>query len=109
MPLKNKADRQAYNRRITPGSPRNGGTGSAAHMKKAAKRINAGIVKVVNANAKYQRNSRIKNPRGPYRFAARARAKKSGLPCNITVEGLNWPTHCRCWGLNLAMTSLTVL
>lgn len=51
--------------------------------------------------AEYQRNRRFKFPREALVDQAKSRAKKFGLPCDITVEALHWPTHCPILGLEL--------
>jgi hypothetical protein len=49
----------------------------------------------------YQRESRRKNPREHIVMAAKARAKRDGLPFNISVESLNWPEYCPVLGIKL--------
>lgn len=51
--------------------------------------------------AEYQRNQRLKFPREALVCQAKSRAKKFGLPCDISVESLEWPTHCPILGLEL--------
>lgn len=51
--------------------------------------------------AEYQRNSRAKNPRDHLIHQARARAKRDGLPFDITLETMHWPTHCPVLGIEL--------
>jgi hypothetical protein len=54
--------------------------------------------------AEYQRNSRGRRPRETLVEQARGRAKRDGLPCDITVELLEWPTHCPVLGVELDYT-----
>lgn len=51
--------------------------------------------------AEYQRNQRARRPKEALVCQAKSRAKKFGLPCDLTVEGLHWPTHCPILGLEL--------
>jgi hypothetical protein len=51
--------------------------------------------------AEYQRNQRAKNPRGALVAQAKYRAKRDGLPFDISVETLQWPTHCPILGIEL--------
>ena len=51
--------------------------------------------------AGYQRKRRLKFPRETLVDQAKYRAKKFNLPCDLTVEGLHWPTHCPILGLEL--------
>lgn len=51
--------------------------------------------------AEYQRQSRKRNPRMHMVIAARYRAQRDGLPCDITVETVNWPIHCPVLGFEL--------
>lgn len=51
--------------------------------------------------AEYQRNQRARRPREALVCQAKGRAKKFGLPCDLTVEALHWPTHCPILGLEL--------
>ena len=51
--------------------------------------------------AEWQRQWRSDNPRDNLVILARARAKKGGYPCTITVADLEWPTHCPIFGIEL--------
>lgn len=51
--------------------------------------------------AAYQRNSRARNPREHLIYQARQRATRDGLPFNITVDTVQWPTHCPVLGIEL--------
>lgn len=51
--------------------------------------------------AEYQRNSRRRNARQHLVYDARARAKRNGIPCDITAEDLEWPTNCPVFGVEL--------
>ncbi len=51
--------------------------------------------------AKYQRDRRQQNPQEALVNQARSRAKRDGLPCNITLENMDWPTHCPIFGVEL--------
>ncbi len=42
-----------------------------------------------------------KHPRRNLLYAAKCRAKKKGLEFSITVEDIEWPTHCPILGLEL--------
>jgi hypothetical protein len=44
--------------------------------------------------AEYQRNRRLKYPQEALVNQAKSRAKKFGLPFNLSVETMKWPTHC---------------
>jgi hypothetical protein len=33
--------------------------------------------------------------------AAKSRAKRYGIPCDITVDDIDWPTHCPILGVEL--------
>jgi hypothetical protein len=51
--------------------------------------------------AEYQRNSRARSPKDHLVSQAKMRAKRDGLPFNLTVDGLYWPTHCPILGIKL--------
>jgi hypothetical protein len=51
--------------------------------------------------AEYQRNARLRRPREALVCQAKSRAKRDGLPYNISVEAMEWPTHCPILGLEL--------
>ena len=51
--------------------------------------------------AQYQRNRRMKFPRETLVDQAKYRAKRDGLPFDISVETLAWPTHCPVLGMEL--------
>ena len=51
--------------------------------------------------AEYQRKSRRTRARHHLVYDARARAKRDGIPCAITVEDIVWPTHCPAFGIEL--------
>ena len=51
--------------------------------------------------AEWQRQWRAENPKDVMIINARVRAKQRGLLCTITVEDLQWPTHCPIFGLEL--------
>ena len=51
--------------------------------------------------AMYQRNRRMAFPKETLVDQARYRAKRDGLPFNISVETLTWPTHCPVLGIEL--------
>ncbi len=51
--------------------------------------------------AQYQRNSRKRNPRGHLVTEAKSRAKQFGLPFDISVDDINWVTHCPVLGVEL--------
>ena len=51
--------------------------------------------------AQYQRNSRKRNPKHHLVYDARARARRNGVPYDLTVEDLTWPTHCPVLGIEL--------
>ena len=55
--------------------------------------------------AKWQRDWRANNPREVMVINARARAKKAGYPCTITVDDIDWVTHCPIFGLELDYNS----
>ena len=51
--------------------------------------------------AAYQRTSRQLRPKDHLVALAKYRAKRDGLPFNISVETLDWPAHCPVLGLEL--------
>ena len=51
--------------------------------------------------AKLQRQWRSKHPKDTLIIAARSRARKFALPCDITTEDLEWPSHCPVLGIEL--------
>jgi hypothetical protein len=51
--------------------------------------------------AQYQQQSRERNPRSHLVIDARARGKRNGVPVNITVEDIDWVTHCPVLGIEL--------
>lgn len=51
--------------------------------------------------AKLQRDWRTKHPQETLVLAARSRAKKARLSCDITVDTIHWPTHCPVLGIKL--------
>src|SRR5437868_12218740 len=51
--------------------------------------------------AEYQRNQRTRNPRENLVYLAKHRAKRDGLPFNLSVETIEWPTHCPILGVEL--------
>ena len=55
----------------------------------------------LNRYAFYQREWRRKNPKETMVINAKVRAKKYGFPCDISVEMLEWPTHCPIFGIEL--------
>jgi hypothetical protein len=52
--------------------------------------------------AAYQAASRKRNPQKHLVSDARSRARRDGLPCDITFETMQWPTHCPVLGIPLA-------
>lgn len=54
--------------------------------------------------AKLQREWRRRNPKKVLVLAARSRAKRNGLPFDITVESLKWPERCPILGIVLDYT-----
>ena len=58
--------------------------------------------------AELQREWRTAHPRENLIILARARAKERGLPCTITVEELDWPTHCPIFSMELDYTTTPV-
>ena len=52
--------------------------------------------------AAYQAASRKRNPRAHLVYDARARARRDGLPCDITMNDIDWVTHCPVLGIELA-------
>ena len=51
--------------------------------------------------ARLQANSRKRNPRMHLVIDARARAKRYGIPVDITVDDIDWVTHCPVLGIEL--------
>ena len=51
--------------------------------------------------AAYQQSSRRRNAKQHLVIDARGRAKKNGIPCTITVEDIDWVTHCPVLGIEL--------
>lgn len=51
--------------------------------------------------AELQRNWRANNPRENLVNLARARAKRGNYPCTVTVEDIEWATHCTILGIEL--------
>lgn len=51
--------------------------------------------------ATYQQNSRRRNAKQHLVIDARGRAKKNGIPCTITVDDIDWVTHCPIFGIEL--------
>lgn len=51
--------------------------------------------------AQYQRKRRMKFPRETLIDQAKYRAKRDGLPFDISVATLVWPTHCPVLGMEL--------
>jgi hypothetical protein len=51
--------------------------------------------------AEYQRVSRMKDPKGHLLAQAKMRAKRDGLPFDISIDTLLWPTHCPVLGIEL--------
>jgi hypothetical protein len=51
--------------------------------------------------AELQRQWRANNPKDVMVINARARAKKKGYPCTITVADISWVTHCPIFGIEL--------
>jgi hypothetical protein len=51
--------------------------------------------------AEYARKRRARLPQEALVIQAKSRAKRDGLPYNLTIEGLHWPTHCPIFGLEL--------
>jgi len=43
----------------------------------------------------------MKHPKQARVVSARMEAKKQGLPFNLTVEAITWPTHCPILGVEL--------
>lgn len=56
--------------------------------------------------AGYQRASRARNPRQHMVYAARQRARRDGLPCDIAVGDIAWATHCPVRGVELIYTEM---
>jgi hypothetical protein len=54
--------------------------------------------------ATHQRNWRAANPKKTLVFAAKSRAKRDGLPFDLSIERLFWPTHCPVLGIELDYT-----
>jgi len=52
--------------------------------------------------AEYQRKNRAKNPRVHLVNQAKSRARRDGLPFDISVETMYWPTHCPVLGIELS-------
>jgi hypothetical protein len=52
--------------------------------------------------AEYQRKDRAKNPRVHLVNQAKTRARRDGLPFDISVETMYWPTHCPVLGVELS-------
>lgn len=51
--------------------------------------------------AEYQRKRRLTHPRETLVEQAKSRAKKGGLPFNISVATIDWSTHCPVLGIEL--------
>ena len=51
--------------------------------------------------ARLQANSRRRNPRNHLVTDARARAKRYGVPADITIADIDWVTHCPVFGIEL--------
>jgi len=51
--------------------------------------------------ARLQANSRKRNPRKHLVIDARARAKRYGVPADITEKDIQWVTHCPALGVEL--------
>ena len=51
--------------------------------------------------AQYQRDRRHRKPQEHLVMCAQTRARRDGLPYDITVENMAWPTHCPVLGIAL--------
>jgi hypothetical protein len=51
--------------------------------------------------AQYQRNSRERHPKRHMLYDAKARAKRNGTPFEVSLDDIDWPTHCPVLGLEL--------
>lgn len=51
--------------------------------------------------AEYQQNSRQRNPKSHLVNDARSRAKRHNIPYNITIDDIDWVTHCPVFGIEL--------
>ena len=108
MPHSNPEERKAYNKRYRAAVRAEGGERYQTQMKASDawnKRVNAvggeELARARALRAQWQRDWRFKNPRETLVIQAKMRAKKFNLPCDLTVEGLHWPTHCPILGLEL--------
>ncbi len=52
--------------------------------------------------AQYQRNSRRRSPRHHLVYQARSRAKRLRVAVDITVDDIEWLTHCPVLGVELS-------
>jgi hypothetical protein len=108
MPRKNPLERTEYNK--------------AYYQKNRKKRCWQEKIRYVNGGkehqeayriarlaryAEYQRNQRQRRPKDNMVISMRARAKKFGLPCDVTVADLDWPTHCPVLGVELDYNATT--
>lgn len=108
MPYSDPEAKKAHQKRYRAEVRAEGGERYQTQMKACDawnKRVKAeggdALVRVKGFRAQWQRDYRLRSPRETLINQAKGRAKKFGLPCDITVEGLEWPTHCPILGLEL--------
>jgi len=54
--------------------------------------------------AELRREYRYRHPQETLVAQAQSRAKRDGLPCDITAATLEWPTHCPVLGVEISYT-----
>ena len=97
MPMKSPETRRAYMQAWRARNPNK----VLANSRRQANRQRLYRQENKERYAQWQRNWRANNPRECLVIAAKARAKKRGLPFSIVVADVDWVTHCPIFGLEL--------
>jgi len=98
MPRKDPEERRAYMRDWRAKNP------DKVHANDLRDRERQTAYRIANKEkyAEYQRNSRAKNPREHLVSQAKSRARRDGLPFDISISAMYWPTHCPVLGMELS-------
>lgn len=102
MPLKDPEARRAYQQEYNIRTD-HAGKERARYHNDPARRAAQTAYRLANKEkyAIYQQNSRRRNAKNHLVIDARGRAKKAGIPCTITVDTIDWVTHCPILGTEL--------
>jgi hypothetical protein len=103
MPRKSKEARSAYNKEYygKHRAERCFREHTRYHQEGAKERQTANRLGNLARYAEYQRDNRFRRPQHALINQAKSRAKKAGLPFNLSVETMEWPIHCPILGLEL--------